>query len=504
MKKNIFPILAIFFLWAISYFFMNQLVDGKDYYNFQIVLDTLFPFLPFFVIFYLSAYALMFYPLFEGEKWEPFALGMLSILFLTNIIFFLFPGNMIRPSVTNTDIWATILSWIYTFDKPHNLFPSTHISLSFMSTLILHKKAAYIWFILIAFSTLFVKQHYILDILGGLVVGGIGYLIYKIEKEKTVIAKTLNAKPKEIIFTSGATESNTLAIRGILGVSRKKEILISAMEHASIKNLCHELQKEKYIVHKIPVNKKGEINLKVLKEKLTKDIALVSIIHANNETGVIQDIQKIADLCAQKNIPFHTDAVQSYKKIPLDLEKMKCTALSISAHKIHGPKAIAALYLREGTKIKALFYGGKQEQALRPGTENISYILAFAAAAQLPYPSKQIEQKKEYLIKKVQEISDIKINTPQKSIQNILNVSIRGIDAETLVKHLSNKGICISAGSACTSGAIEGSHVLKAMQLSEEEARASIRISLSKYTTKKEIDETIKHLKSIAHIIRKL
>ncbi|HIH15730.1 MAG TPA: aminotransferase class V-fold PLP-dependent enzyme, partial [Nanoarchaeota archaeon] len=155
----------------------------------------------------------------------------------------------------------------------------------------------------------------------------------KIENARKVIAKTLNAKPKEIIFTSGATESNTLAIRGILGVSRKKEILISAMEHASIKNLCHELQKEKYIVHKIPVNKKGEINIKVLKEKLTKNIALVSMIHANNETGGIQDIQKIADLCAQKNIPFHTDAVQSYKKIPLDLEKMKCTALSISAHK---------------------------------------------------------------------------------------------------------------------------------------------------------------------------
>ncbi|HIH58625.1 MAG TPA: aminotransferase class V-fold PLP-dependent enzyme, partial [Nanoarchaeota archaeon] len=131
----------------------------------------------------------------------------------------------------------------------------------------------------------------------------------KIENARKVIAKTLNAKPKEIIFTSGATESNTLAIRGILGVSRKKEILISAMEHASIKNLCHELQKEKYIVHKIPVNKKGEINIKVLKEKLTKNIALVSMIHANNETGGIQDIQKIADLCAQKNIPFHTDAV---------------------------------------------------------------------------------------------------------------------------------------------------------------------------------------------------
>ncbi|HII13745.1 MAG TPA: cysteine desulfurase [Nanoarchaeota archaeon] len=326
----------------------------------------------------------------------------------------------------------------------------------------------------------------------------------KIENARKVIAKTLNAKPKEIIFTSGATESNTLAIRGILGVSRKKEILISAMEHASIKNLCHELQKEKYIVHKIPVNKKGEINIKVLKEKLTKNIALVSMIHANNETGGIQDIQKIADLCAQKNIPFHTDAVQSYKKIPLDLEKMKCTALSISAHKIHGPKAIAALYLREGTKIKALFYGGKQEQALRPGTENIPYILAFAAAAQLPYPSKQIKHKKEYLLKRIQEIPDIKVNTPQKSIPSILNVSIRGIDAEILVKHLSHKGICISTGSACTSGAIEASHVLKAMQLSEEEARASIRISLSKYTTKKEIDETIKHLKSIAHIIRKL
>ncbi|MDP3728748.1 MAG: cysteine desulfurase family protein [bacterium] len=326
----------------------------------------------------------------------------------------------------------------------------------------------------------------------------------KLEQARKEIAKTLNAEPEEIIFTSGATEANNLAIKGILKASKKKDIIISTIEHVSIKNLCEELQKEGYTIHKIPVDKDGFVQINELKKKLNEKIAIISFIHANNETGVIQDIQKIAELCAQKNIPFHTDAVQSYKKIPLDLKKIKLTVISISAHKIHGPKGIGVLYIRKGTKIKALFNGGKQEHGLRPGTENLPYIRAFAAAAQLPYPSKQIDKKKTYLIKKLKEILNIKINTPEKSICNVVNLSIKGVNGETLVRHLSEQGIYISTGSACSSGTIEASHVLKAMGLTEEQARSSIRVSLSKNTTKKEIDETIKHLKSIVPILRNI
>ncbi len=324
-----------------------------------------------------------------------------------------------------------------------------------------------------------------------------------LEQARKTIAESIHALPEEIIFTSSATEANNLAIRGML--QAKKQIITSSIEHPSILNLCKQLEKEGYKVKYVRGDKQGKINLKELEFHIRKETALVSIQHANNETGTIQDIQIIARLCKQKNIPFHTDAVQSFKKIPIDVKATPITTLSFSAHKIHGPKGIAALYVRKGTKIQALIYGGEQEYGLRPGTENLPAIMGFAEATLLPMDIRKIQKLRIYLEKRIQEIPEIKINSPNDSIPTILNLSIEGIDGETLVKHLSYKGVYISTGSACSSNKGEPSYVLKSLGvLNDTEARSSIRISLSKDTRKKEIDETIKHLKSIVSVLRKL
>ncbi len=325
-----------------------------------------------------------------------------------------------------------------------------------------------------------------------------------LEKSRKIIAKKINALPEEIIFTSSATEANNLAICGILKIRKQKQIIISAIEHPSIINLCKQLEKEGYNINYLRVDKEGKINLKELESSLTEETALVSIQHVNNEIGVIQDIQNIAKICKKKNIPFHTDAVQSFNKIPLNVKTISITAMSFSAHKIHGPKGIAALYLKKGTKIKPLFFGGWQEQGLRPGTENLPGIVGFATATTLPLSIDKIKKIMTYLEKRIKDIQRIIINSPKSSIPTILNVSIDGIEAETLVKHLNHKGIFISTGSACSSNIVEPSYVLKALGLSDKQTLSSIRISLSKNTSKMEIDETIKHLKAIVPILRKL
>ena len=327
-----------------------------------------------------------------------------------------------------------------------------------------------------------------------------------LENARKTIAKTIHALPEEIYFTSGGTEANNLAIRGILATTKKKEIIISSIEHASILSLCKQLEKEGYTIHYISVDQEGFINVAEIKKKINSNTALVSIMYVNNEIGTIQNIENIGKICQDDHVPFHTDAVQAYKKIPLDMKKQKVTLATISSHKIYGPKGVAALYVRKGTILKPLLYGGDQEQALRPGTENIPAIVGFAEASQLHFPSKKIEQKKKYLIKNIKkEISEVRINGSVKNaVPTILNICIEGIEGDVLVKHLSEKGIYISTGSACHSTSIEPSHVLKALGLSDEDARASIRISLTKDTTKKELVQTIKHLKSIVSILRKL
>lgn len=319
-----------------------------------------------------------------------------------------------------------------------------------------------------------------------------------LENSRKVIAKSINADTKEIYFTSGGTESNNLAIQGILSSTNKTHIITSAIEHLSILNICKHLEKKGYKVTYLPVNNEGYVSLEDLQRSINKNTALVTIMHANNELGTIQDIKLISKICKENKIQFHTDAVQSYKKIPINVKEISISSLSISSHKIHGPKGIGALYISKGTKISPLMFGGDQEYSLRPGTPNISAIVGFAKASQLPMNVKEISSMKEYFIKKIKkEIPQIKLNSPNISLCNIVSVSFNDVSSEILLEHLNYLGICASTGSACSSNKQELSHVLKAIK-----AEDSIRFSLSKFTTKQEIDYTIKHLKTIVLSLR--
>ena len=316
-----------------------------------------------------------------------------------------------------------------------------------------------------------------------------------IENSRKIIAKSINADTEEIYFTSGGTESNNLAIKGILSATNKTHIITSVIEHPSVLNVCKSLKG--YTITYLGVDERGYINIEELRSSINDNTALVTIMHANNELGVIQDIKTISEICKKKNIPFHTDAVQSFKKVPIDVKRIQASSLSISAHKIHGPKGIGALYIKKGTKINSLMQGGHQEHSLRPGTENVTAILGFAAATQMPIDVKSIAKLRDYFISALKEIPNSKINS--RDLCNIINVSFKGITSSNLINHLNQNNIYASTGSACSSNQIEPSYVLKAIN-----AEDSIRFSLSKFTTKEEIDYTIKHLKAMVLSLRDL
>ncbi len=327
-----------------------------------------------------------------------------------------------------------------------------------------------------------------------------------IENARSAIAKEINAKPSEIIFTSGGTEANNLAIRGILSASSKKHIITSAFEHHSVLNLCKQLEKEGFSATYVKPDREGIISAGKIKEAIRNDTAIVSVMHANNEIGAIQPIGDIAMVCREKNVLFHTDAVQTFKKLPIDVKEIGIDLLSLSSHKIHGPKGVGALYLREGVKIKPLVYGGPQENERRAGTENVPGIVGFAKAAEQKMDVNKIEKLRDYFISRVlKEIPDTMLNgSKTKRLCNNANISFKFIEGEGLLLHLSMKGIAVSTGSACSSTELEPSHVLMAIGLRHEEAHGSIRFTLSKYTTKAEIDYTIKELKSVVKTLRKI
>lgn len=322
-----------------------------------------------------------------------------------------------------------------------------------------------------------------------------------LENSRKIIADSLNVSTEEIFFTSGGTESNNLAIHSLLSNTSKKHLITSSIEHISILNLFKHLETKGYKVTYLPVDSKGKISLKKLKSSITKDTALVSIMHINNETGIIQDIESISKICSENNILFHSDCIQSYKKLSINLNSI--SSISISSHKIHGPKGVGAVYLKQNLKKSSLFCGGKQESSLRPGTENIQGIIAFAEASKLSIPMNKISKIKSYFVNQILKIPGTKINS-NDSIATILNVSFKSLDSETLLEHLNLNHIYASSSSACTSNFFEPSHVLKAMHLSDAEANSSIRFSFSKFTTKEEINYTIKHLNSIIYSLRKL
>jgi len=326
-----------------------------------------------------------------------------------------------------------------------------------------------------------------------------------LNKARKIISDKINAEPEEIIFTSSGTESNNLAIKGIAYSKQKGHIITSQFEHPAVLNVCRDLEKNGFEVDYVKVDKNGFIDLNHFKSLIKENTILVSIMHANNEIGTVQDIREIGKICKEKHIVFHTDAVQSFSKVEIDVKKDSIDLASFSAHKIHGPKGVGALYIKKGTKIQNLFNGGSQEFGLRPGTENIPGIVGFAEAVR-NIKSEDIENMKElrdYFISELLKIDKTSLNGSRKSrLCNNISVSFHNTEGESILISLDEKGIAVSTSSACTSSKLEQSHVLKAIGLKPEDSHGTVRFTLSRYTTKEEIDYTLECLKKIVERLR--
>ena len=332
-----------------------------------------------------------------------------------------------------------------------------------------------------------------------------------VEKTRNVIAGYLGAEGKEIIFTSGGAEGNNLVIRGALNAYdyKGKHIITSKIEHSTVLKTCQQLEREGYEVTYIDVDENGVVNLEQLKNSIRKDTVIVSIMYANNETGVKQPIKEIGEILENTSILFHTDAVQAMGKEVIFPKDLKIDAMTVTAHKFYGPKGAGFVYLDKNFLIEKEIWGGSQERNRRAGTENVQGILGMGTAIEEVYENiyeieAREEKIQEYLERRIKnEIENIKINGEKSPrLKTITNLYIKGCDIQTLLIALDLRGICVSGGSACMSGAHEDSHVLREMGLNSEELRSSFRISIGKDTTIEEIDYFIDNLKEIVKIER--
>ena len=327
-----------------------------------------------------------------------------------------------------------------------------------------------------------------------------------LEKARKTIANKINAKTDEIIFTSGGTESNNFALKGLFfqNYPKKKHIITTKIEHDSILQTCKWLEKQGAKITYLNVNGEGFIDLKELKKEITEDTIVVSIIHGNNEIGVIQDLEKIGKICKEKKVLFHTDACQSFTKTTIDVKNQNLDLMTLNSHKIHGPKGIGALYVKNGVKIIPLMHGGGHEKGLRSGTEDISGIVGFAEAVKIG-EKRNMEKLRDKLIKGILEIPNTRLNGPKTNrLCNNINISFMNIESEALGGYLEQEGIFTSTGSACQSNTLKSSHVLKAIGLGPLEANSSIRLSLSKYITEQEIDYVLNKIKKVVIKLRNI
>ena len=332
-----------------------------------------------------------------------------------------------------------------------------------------------------------------------------------IETARSMIAGYIGVESKEIIFTSGGAEGNNLVIRGALNAysSKGKHIITSKIEHSTVLKTCQQLENEGYEVTYIDVDENGVINLEQLKNSIRKDTVIVSIMYANNETGVKQPIEEIGQILENTDIIFHTDAVQAMCKEKIFPKDLKIGAMTVTAHKFYGPKGAGFVYLDNKFQVEKEIWGGSQERNRRAGTENLQGILGLGTAMEEAYENMERieameEEIHEYLERRLKnEIEDIKINGEKSHrLKTITNLCLKGCDIQTLLIALDLRGICVSGGSACMSGAHEDSHVLKEMGLNSEELKSSFRVSIGKDTTIEEIDYFIDNLKEIVKIER--
>jgi len=330
-----------------------------------------------------------------------------------------------------------------------------------------------------------------------------------IQKARKQIANLISANPEEILFTSGGTESNNIALFGITHTNKGKHIITSSIEHDAVLEPCKKLEKEGFDVTYLPVSGDGLINPEDVKKSITKNTCLVSIMFANNEVGTVQPIGEIAKLCSEKRIFFHTDAIQAIGKLEINVKELRLDMLSISSHKINGPKGVGALYIKSGTKIEPYIFGGGQENGLRSGTENVASVVGFGKACELAKENLKknilhFKNLRDVLVSKVmKEIPYVSINGhPEKRIPNNAHFTFLGVNGEDLIIKLDEEGIAASTGSACSVRTQKESHVLRAMGFLHEQIAGSLRLTVGSMNTISEIENTITVLKRVVKELR--
>lgn len=333
-----------------------------------------------------------------------------------------------------------------------------------------------------------------------------------IDDAREKVASAIGAHPEEIIFTSGGTEADNLAIQGTVARLKDKgnHIITSQIEHHAVLDTCEAMEKQGYKVTYLPVDEYAMIDPNDLKEAITDDTILITIMHANNEVGTIQPIKEMAKIAKENNIPFHTDTVQTVGSYPVDVRELGVDMLSLSGHKLNGPKGVGALYIRKGSKIKKILHGGAQERKIRPGTENLPGIIGLGEATKLAVLEldkkiKETTYLRDKLIEGLSKIEYTRLNGhPTERLPGNANVSIEYVEGESLLLNLDMKGIAASSGSACTSGSLEPSHVLKAMGLDHQSAHGSLRFTIGRGNTEEDIDYLLDVIPEIVERLRSM
>ncbi|HSV99700.1 MAG TPA: cysteine desulfurase NifS [Sedimentisphaerales bacterium] len=339
-----------------------------------------------------------------------------------------------------------------------------------------------------------------------------GQVGIQVRQARESVARLLGCDPSEIIFTSCGTESDSTAILGTLSaVPHRRKVITTRVEHPAVLTVCRDLESRGYTVIELSVDKLGRLDLSELEHHLDDDTALVTVMYANNETGVIFPIERIAEMVTSRGVTFHTDAVQIVGKMPLNLTKSRINLLSLSGHKLHAPKGVGVLYVKRGTRISPFLLGGHQEGGRRAGTENVPGIIGLGKACELALANMEDENTRVKALRDRLETSilkacpDSRVNgDPESRLPNTTNISFEYIEGEAILLLLDRFGICASSGSACTSGSLEPSHVLRAMGVPFTAAHGSIRFSLSRYNMQDEVDFTIDKMPQIIKRLREL
>ena len=331
------------------------------------------------------------------------------------------------------------------------------------------------------------------------------------EAAREKVASRLGAQPEEIVFTSGGTESDNLALVGAANAARKngKHIVISAIEHHAVLNTCNRLQQNGFEVAQLPVDNTGLVDPEALRRALRPDTTLVSVMMANNEVGTIEPVAELAAIAHEAGALFHTDAVQAVAKAPVNVDELGVDLLTLSAHKFYGPKGVGALYRRKGTRLHPIMRGGHHERGMRPGTENVPGIIGLAVALELALLEMPQEMERLRALRDrlqagiVGSIDDVQVNGhPERQLPHLLNVSIVGVEGESMLLTLDGRGVAVSTGSACTSGTLEPSHVLIAMDVPAEITHGSLRFSLGRMNTDEDVDYVLETLPAVIGPLR--